>query len=151
VQRLKEIGVDEIACLIDFGVGTDVVLSNLEHLQSLAERSRTILDIGALRMRLRRQLPDYMVPSAFVRLDALPLTPNGKVDRKALPEPEERAESADFVAPRTPAEEVIAQIWVEVLKLERIGINDNFFELGGHSLLAMRMMARVRESFQVDL
>jgi natural product biosynthesis luciferase-like monooxygenase protein/amino acid adenylation domain-containing protein len=151
VQRLKEIGVDEIACLIDFGVSTDVVLANLEHLQTLAEESRTILDTGALRARLRKQLPDYMLPSAFVRLDTLPLTPNGKLDRKGLPAPDVRPSGIEYVAPRTSTEQLLAEIWRDLLKLERIGIDDNFFELGGHSLLAMRMVARVRQAFNIEL
>ena len=151
VQRLKEIGVDEIACLIDFGVSTDVVLSNLEHLQTLAEQSRTILDTGGLRVRLRKQLPDYMVPSSFVRLDTLPLTPSGKVDRRALPAPDGRPSVSDYVGPRSSTEQALVEIWQDLLKLERVGINDNFFELGGHSLLAMRMMARVRQAFDIEL
>src|SRR5262249_22287270 len=126
-------------------------LSNLKHLESLAEGSRTLLDTGALRARLRKQLPDYMVPSAFVRLDALPLTPSGKVDRRTLPAPEGRPELGGYEAPRTPTEEVLASIWCEVLRLEKVGVHDNFFELGGHSLLAIRMMARLREAFQVEL
>ena len=73
-----------------------------------------------------------MVPSAFVRLDALPLTANGKVDLRALPDPEERASAGAYVPPRTAAEQVVAEIWGEVLKTERVGVDDNFFALGGH-------------------
>src|SRR5205807_6017894 len=83
--------------------------------------------------------------------DELPPTPNGKVDRKALPAPAGRPETAEYVAPRTPLEETLAGIWCEVLKLERVGVHDDFFELGGHSLLAMRLIARIRESFEVDM
>jgi acyl carrier protein len=106
-----------------------------------------------LRHLLQQQLPEYMVPSAFVLLKTLPLTANGKVDRQALPAPDrERPELEEtFVAPRTPAEEVLAGIWAEVLGLERIGIDDNFFELGGHSLLATQVMSRLRTALQVEI
>ena len=107
---------------------------------------------GALRAHLKRSLPEYMVPSAFVVLEGLPLTPNGKLDRKALPAPEAAAAgAATYVAPRTADEEVLARIWSEVLKIERVGIDDNFFELGGHSLLAMRVIARMRDALAVEL
>jgi len=94
-----------------------------------------------------------MVPSAFVLLDELPLSPNGKVDRRALPAPgQDRPEvEAAYVAPRTPAEEVIAAIWSQVLGVERVGVYDNFFELGGHSLLVTRVVSRVREAFGIEL
>jgi acyl carrier protein len=92
-----------------------------------------------------------MVPSAFVVLPELPLTPNGKVDRKALPEPAGPEPSKEFVAPRTAVEEVVAGVWADVLKLERVGVEDDFFALGGHSLLAMQVISRVRKVFQVEL
>lgn len=109
--------------------------------------------LSELRSFLKEKLPEYMVPSAFVMLKALPLTSNGKVDRKALPAPEQvRPElEATFVAPRTAIEEVLAQIWAEVLGLERVGIYDNFFDLGGHSLLLTQVTSRLQNAFGVEL
>ena len=102
-----------------------------------------------LRQYLKGNLPDYMIPSAFVTLAELPLTQSGKVDRRALPEPDSAGTSLgmDFVAPRTPVEELVASIWAEVLDLERISVVDNFFDLGGHSLLATQVISRVRDAF----
>ena len=109
--------------------------------------------INDLRRFLKQQLPEYMVPSAFVFLETLPLTSNGKVDRRALPSPDQTSLEMEetFVAPRTPLEEVLAVIWATVLRLERVGIHNNFFEIGGHSLLATQVISRVREAFYVEL
>src|SRR6185437_6839059 len=109
------------------------------------------VEAAELRGHLRRSLPEYMIPGAFVQLQQLPLTVNGKVDRKGLPAPEGRGQSGQYVAPRTATEQVLAQVWAEVLHLERVGIHDSFFELGGHSLLATQVIARVREVLQVDV
>jgi amino acid adenylation domain-containing protein len=106
---------------------------------------------AALRAHLAERLPEYMVPAAFVHMDALPVNPNGKLDRKALPTPEFAADEETYVAPRTPVEEVLAGIWAEVLGVERLGVHDSFFELGGHSLLATQAVSRVRELFGVEL
>ncbi|MHC5748568.1 MAG: non-ribosomal peptide synthetase, partial [Nostoc sp.] len=108
---------------------------------------------GELRYFLHDKLPSYMVPSAFVFLEALPLTPNGKVDRKALPIPDlTRPElQRTFVPPRTVAEEMVADIWRQVLGIEKIGIHDNFFELGGHSLMTTQVISRIRQIFQIEL
>ncbi|RKH75197.1 amino acid adenylation domain-containing protein, partial [Corallococcus sp. AB045] len=111
------------------------------------------LDITALRAHLKQLLPEYMVPAAFVPLDALPLTSNGKVDRKALPAPDAsvlRASHA-YEAPATPLEEKLAALWSEVLRVPTVGRTDNFFELGGHSLLATQLVARVRAALDVEL
>jgi amino acid adenylation domain-containing protein/non-ribosomal peptide synthase protein (TIGR01720 family) len=104
--------------------------------------------VPQLRSFLQEQLPDYMVPAAFVLLDALPLTPTGKVDRRALPAPDTaRPELKEaFVAPRTPVEEKLAEIWTQVLGLERVGIYDNFFELGGDSILSLQIIARATQA-----
>ncbi|MDB4947768.1 MAG: Malonyl CoA-acyl carrier protein transacylase [Gemmatimonadetes bacterium] len=108
--------------------------------------------VSALRTFLRERLPEYMVPSAWVRLPVLPHTPNGKVDKRALPAPDAHAAGDEgYVAPRTPSEQVLASLWAEVLGVERVGLRDNFFELGGHSLLATRVMSRLRESLQVEM
>ncbi|HEU4885984.1 MAG TPA: amino acid adenylation domain-containing protein, partial [Longimicrobium sp.] len=109
------------------------------------------VDAEVLRGHLRESLPEYMVPGAFVVLQALPLTPNGKLDRKALPAPEHAAGTDRYVAPRTPVEEVLAGIWAQVLKLEQVGVHDNFFDLGGHSLLIMRLVAEIQARFDLEV
>ncbi|MEO6238547.1 MAG: amino acid adenylation domain-containing protein [Vicinamibacterales bacterium] len=105
-----------------------------------------------LRQCLRRSLPEYMVPSAFVTLDAMPLSANRKVDRKALPAPDASPAAASAVAvPRNPVEEMLALIWANVLGCDSVGIHDNFFDIGGHSLLATRVVSRLRDTFQIDM
>ena len=107
-----------------------------------------------LRQFLKGSLPEYMVPSAFVVLEALPLTPHGKVDRKALPSPDAGTANEPervFVAPRTPVEETLAAIWGEVLGVPAVGVQDDFFVLGGHSLSAARILSRVRDSLGANL
>lgn len=101
-----------------------------------------------LRLQLRDRLPDYMVPTAFVILDALPLTPNRKVDYRALPEPRELHPEREkgYVAPRDPVEELLAKIWEEVLGIEKVGIHDNFFDLGGHSLLSLQIINQIHKA-----
>ena len=100
-----------------------------------------------LRHFLKERLPEYMVPSAFVMLDMLPLTPNGKVDRRALPKPDGlHAETNEsYVAPHTPMEKFIAEIWQEVLGVDRVSVHDNFFDLGGHSLLSIKVISRIEK------
>jgi amino acid adenylation domain-containing protein len=109
--------------------------------------------INDLRCYLKQKLPQYMMPSAFVLLESLPLTTNGKIDLRSLRAPDiNRAEfESNFTEPRTPDEQLIAEIWAEVLGLERVGIHDNFFELGGHSLLATQAISRLREAFQIEV
>ena len=111
------------------------------------------ITVEQLRTFLTEQLPDYMIPSAFVEMESFPLTPNGKVNRRALPEPTtSRPELGQtFVEPRTPTEEILAGIWRDVLGLEQVGIYDNFFDLGGHSLLATQVIALTRKAFGIEL
>ncbi|MDY7096043.1 MAG: amino acid adenylation domain-containing protein, partial [Acidobacteriota bacterium] len=111
------------------------------------------LSSPALREQLAATLPDYMVPSALVVLEALPLDPNGKVDRKALPEPAEgrAGDAGEFLAPRNQTEAMVAEIWAEVLEVPQVGARDDFFELGGHSLLATQVMSRLRSSMGAEV
>ncbi|MER7583675.1 amino acid adenylation domain-containing protein [Kitasatospora sp. NPDC097691] len=106
-----------------------------------------------LRARVAEQLPPYMVPAAFVELEAFPLTANGKLDKRALPVPDGRALAlgGEFVAPDGPVEELVAAVWADVLGVERVGAHDNFFDLGGNSLLALRLVSQVQEAIDIDL
>ncbi|MEH2161477.1 MAG: amino acid adenylation domain-containing protein [Nostoc sp.] len=109
-------------------------------------------NVGNLRRFLKQKLPDHMIPSRFVQLSALPLTANGKVDRQALSAPAQTLNaSVKFVAPRTPIEERVGEIWSTVLGIKNIGVHDNFLALGGHSLLAFQILCRIRDIFQVEL
>ncbi|BCL80829.1 non-ribosomal peptide synthetase [Ktedonobacteria bacterium brp13] len=105
----------------------------------------------ALRSYLQSRLPEYMIPSYFVMLEALPLTSNGKIDRRALPVPDQQEQKDNSVAPRTAAEVVVARIWQDVLNLSQVGVQDDFFALGGHSLLATQVISRLSSAFQVEL
>lgn len=109
--------------------------------------------VAELRAFVKTKLPDYMVPSSFIVLEKLPVSPSGKLNRRALPEPDDaRPEMARaFVAPSTPVEEAVAQIFSEVLDVRQVGIHDDFFELGGHSLLATRVVSRLRDRFQIEM
>ena len=111
------------------------------------------IETQELQDSLKQNLPEYMIPADFVMLKSMPLTPNGKVDRRALPAPaKDRLRSKhDYVAPRTATESLLAQIWSEILGLDRISVEDNFFTLGGHSLQATRVVARMRDAFKMDV
>ena len=119
----------------------------------LAPESKPAPTIGKLRRNLAEELPDYMIPAAYVILDTLPLMPNGKLDRQALSKPGRARPELEytFVSPRTPAEEDMAKIWSEVLGLDEVGIHDAFCDLGGDSLLASKVISRVIKGFGVEL
>jgi NRPS condensation-like uncharacterized protein/acyl carrier protein len=116
-------------------------------------REHSVLLVTELHRYLKEKLPEYMIPSSFVVLEALPLMPNGKVDRNRLPPPDGTRPflTKEVVLPRTEIEELIAQTWREILKIENLGIYDNFFELGGHSLLATQIISRLQEAFNKDI
>jgi amino acid adenylation domain-containing protein len=115
----------------------------------LTARAQATIDVGELRELLRSRLPEYMVPSAFVVLEAVPLNPSGKVDRKALPAPESArpSQAAAYEPPRTETEARIAAIWKEVLRVDQVGKYDNFFDLGGHSLLLIKVQGALEQEF----
>jgi amino acid adenylation domain-containing protein len=148
----KHAGVSEAVVIVKAGAGGDkrLVAYIVDGIDSGLDDSPTPSE---LRKWLGRQLPDYMVPTAFVKLDSLPLTPNGKLDHKALPEPEPgySLDDSEQTAPRTQTEEAVANIWAEILGAERVGANVTFFELGGHSLLAAQIVSRLRDAFQIDI
>ena len=147
-----ELGEIEAALIQHPDIAEAAVVMGEELVAYLVAANDTVPSMGQLRQFLRQTLPDYMLPDRAATLDALPRTPNGKLDRRSLPDPDRtRSSDREFVAPRTPTETALADIWAQVLNLEAIGIRDNFFELGGHSLSATQVSARVRERFGVEL
>jgi len=120
-------------------------------MQAQEARALRLDFIDALKAHLGQALPDYMVPAVFVVLEQLPLTANGKVDRKGLPKPEMALQQQAYVAPRTETEQLLCELWQEVLGIERVGVTDNFFALGGHSLLATKLKVKIYEVFNVNL
>ena len=154
-----ELGEIEAVLAQDPAVRETVVIAREDHLGDkrlvayVIPHSDRVPAASELRSFLKEKLPDYMVPSAFVTLDAIPLTPNGKVDRRALPAPdwEQRDLEEIFVAPRTPIEESLADIWSQVLGVKQIGVKDNFFDLGGHSLLAIRLVAEIEKAVNIKV
>ncbi|MEV6868817.1 amino acid adenylation domain-containing protein, partial [Streptosporangium subroseum] len=152
-----EPGEVEAALRVHPGVAAAAIVADaLERLVAYlvaADPARGVPSAGELRSSLRRTLPEHLIPSVFVEVPALPMTSHGKLDRAALPAPDtgRLSPGGEFVAPRTPSEEVLAGIWARVLGVERAGVADNFFELGGHSLLATQVISRVRAAFGVEV
>jgi len=150
-----ELGEIEVALARHAGVREAVVLAR-EDVPGDKRLVAYVVPAGGelpdLRDFLRQSLPDYMVPAAFVELEALPVTPNGKLDRNALPAPQwDHGETDEGAAPSTPTEQALAALWREILGVDHVGIHDSFFDLGGHSLLATQLVARIRESFHVEM
>ena len=156
-----ELGEIESALLSHSAISKCVVIAREEANGEQRLVSYVVLEEGSeagewqreLREHLRQRLPEYMIPAAFVRLEALPLTANGKLDRRALPAPEVTQESseAEWPVTTTAVEEVLLGLWQEVLRVKAMGLGDNFFEFGGHSLLATQLLSRVREAFGVEV
>jgi amino acid adenylation domain-containing protein len=135
-------------------VQESVVIVHQERLVAyLVPTQEQVIDNVELRFFLKERLPDYMIPSLFMPLDAMPLSPNGKIDRRALPKPDDSRPSLEaiYVMPQTEAEQRIAEVWQQVLQLEKVGIYDNFFDLGGHSLLMVRVHSELQEIFGQSL
>jgi len=152
-----ELGEIETALAAHPAIAEAVVLARNDHFGELRLVayfvSKPQLPIAELRQFLLQKLPEYMAPSTFLKLDAMPLLPNGKVDRRSLPVPgRARPELEDgFIAPNTPLEKELAEIWGEILRLEKVGISNNFFAIGGHSLMAMQLLSRLRTRLGVEL
>jgi acyl carrier protein len=145
-----ELGEIELALAQYPDVKEAVVLANDQRLTAYV----VLNEVGTakqLKEFLKERLPEYMVPSSFVLLDALPLTTTGKVDRRALRNQSGVETEENYLAPRTALEQVLAGIFSEILTRERVGVNDSFFDLGGHSLLATQVLSRVREAFQLEM
>lgn len=149
----------EAALLSHTGIREAVVMGRRDRFHSeclvayLVPTGQPVPSVTQLRRYFAEKLPAYMIPQAFVSLIALPRTPNGKVDYHALPAPEPilTEQEETFVAPRTPIEEMLSDIWVQLLDVKRVGIHDNFFDLGGHSLLVTQVISRVRAAVDAEI
>ena len=154
-----ELGEIESLLVMHTGIKEAAVIARRDEYQEtnlfayFVQNTADALNVSDLKAYLRESLPEYMVPAFFVEMDALPRTPNGKTDRNALPSVEGQRPSLEdtYQAPRTPTEQTIADVWAEVLQIEKVGILDNFFDLGGHSLQATRVIARLRDPLQYDV
>ena len=159
-HKTRDAALEEINEVVD-EVEVKRIMEEIGYVEGAANEQQLVayyvgnstLSSDELRNHLSKSLPDYMIPVHFQALEEIPLTPNGKVDRSALPNIfDKRTElSGEYIAPTSEIEEMVAEIWEEVLQIERIGIHDNFLALGGHSLAAIRLMARINETFEQDL
>ncbi|MBG9687406.1 non-ribosomal peptide synthetase, partial [Bacillus mycoides] len=145
---IKDVNIKEVVVIVH-----EDVLGEKRLVAYVVPNEKQSLNTKSLRSLLKGNLPDYMIPSAFIVMDKFPLTLNGKIDRQALPMPEkfESMRDKDFVAPRNRTEELLADIWCTVLQVDKVGIDDNFFEMGGHSLLATQVLWQLREVISVDI
>lgn len=156
IQKLVETGIDEIACLIDFGVDNQLVLQSLEKLNELRLLSQDIPQIDPIDLSnyLKEHLPSYMIPKTIIPLSQLPITPNGKIDKKKLVkqliQKNEIFNRKLLSPPLTLTEKKLAQIWSEILLVTTIDRHDNFFELGGHSLLALQTLAKINSEWHIN-
>lgn len=155
IKVLKNHGVDEIACFIDFGISDQQVLEGLSYLGELNIRSQNIInfDTNEMTNHLKKYLPDYMLPNGYMTHEKFPLTFNGKIDRKQLEQDSKTVlkSNAPRQAPRSPVEHALVKIWQELLGVKIVSVHDNFFALGGHSLLATQALSRIRKEFNVEL
>lgn len=144
-RKLKGIGVDEISCLIDFGVAPKIVVEKLDNIAWVMNQLRNDIDLDRVRKAVDQNLPAYMHPTEYVLLNEFPRTPNGKLDRKALPEPSWGQSDAVYVEAGNEVQRQLTKIWNNVLGIEHIGIRDNFFALGGDSIQSIQVVAKARE------
>ncbi len=149
-----ETALNQLSSVKESSVVVRALSNGTKQLVAYCERTDTSAEVSIAEMKakLRQILPDYMVPSAIVMLEALPLNPNGKVDKRALPEPEaEHFAANEFVGARNDNEQALVEIWQEVLELDRVGVFDDFFDLGGHSLLINKVATRLKQKLGVEL
>jgi natural product biosynthesis luciferase-like monooxygenase protein/amino acid adenylation domain-containing protein len=152
MREVQDAGVDEIACLIDFGLSLERIQPALLHLDRLRRATARRPRPQVLREHLRQQLPAFMVPAQVTVLDRLPLTPSGKIDRRALRAiAAQRIDASAYIAPRNPAEQKLASIWENVLRVKQVGITDRFLDLGGNSMAAIRVINQAQKELGLKI
>jgi acyl carrier protein len=152
LQECDEVREAVVLAQAQEGMEEKRLVAYLTRTEGEGEGEGEALDVKELRRYLKGLLPEYMVPGAFVELEAMPLTPNGKLDQGALPTPDGASLlTRDYEAPAGDIEEMLSGIWQEILHVDRIGRHDNFFELGGHSLMAMQVVTRIRQKLGSEI